>query len=83
MDDTTELESHPGGYALDDDDRGSIHLEIERLRQEHQDLDAAVLALQVQASTNQLQIVRIKKRKLVLRDQIAKLENRLTPDLIA
>ncbi len=78
----TEVELTRGGYALDED-KGAIRLELERLRQEHQDLDAAVLALHAQADANQLQIVRIKKRKLVLRDQIAKLENRLTPDLIA
>ena len=82
MDDMTEVETTQDGYALHDD-RGAIRLELERLRQEHQDLDAAVMALQAQADANQLQIVRIKKRKLVLRDQIAKLENRLTPDLIA
>ena len=81
MDDMTEVETTQDGYALHD--RGAIRLELERLRQEHQDLDAAVMALQAQADANQLQIVRIKKRKLVLRDQIAKLENRLTPDLIA
>jgi hypothetical protein len=81
MDDITEVEFSQDGYAPED--RGAIRLELERLRQEHQDLDAAVMALQAQADANQLQIVRIKKRKLVLRDQIAKLENRLTPDLIA
>ena len=82
MDDIAEVELTQDGYALDED-KGAIRLELERLRQEHQDLDAAVMALQAQADANQLQIVRIKKRKLVLRDQIAKLENRLTPDLIA
>jgi hypothetical protein len=82
MDEMTEVELTQDGYALDED-KGAIRLELERLRQEHQDLDAAVMALQAQADANQLQIVRIKKRKLVLRDQIAKLENRLTPDLIA
>jgi hypothetical protein len=82
MDDMMEVESDQVGY-IPDDDNGSIRRELERLRQEHQDLDAAVLALQAQASPNQLQIVRIKKRKLILRDQIAQLENRLTPDLIA
>ena len=81
MDSLTEVEITEDGYAPHDD--GAIRLELERLRQEHQDLDAAVLALQAQAGPNQLQIVRIKKRKLILRDQIAKLENRLTPDLIA
>jgi hypothetical protein len=82
MDDIAEVELTQDGYALDED-KGAIRLELERLRQEHQDLDAAVLALQAQPGRNQLQIVRIKKRKLILRDQIAKLENRLTPDLIA
>jgi hypothetical protein len=82
MDDMKELEETQD-YEAPYDDRGAIRLELERLRQEHQDLDAAVLALQAQAGPNQLQIVRIKKRKLILRDQIAKLENRLTPDLIA
>jgi hypothetical protein len=82
MDDMTEVELDQDGYAPDDDN-GAIRLELERLRQEHQDLDAAVLALQALAGPNQLQIVRIKKRKLILRDQIAKLENLLTPDLIA
>ncbi|MDB5482983.1 MAG: hypothetical protein JWO83_4036 [Caulobacteraceae bacterium] len=82
MDDMTEVETTEDGY-VPHDDKGAIRLELERLRQEHQDLDAAVLALQARADANQLQIVRIKKRKLILRDQIAKLENRLTPDLIA
>ena len=67
----------------DFDASAAIRLELARLRQEHQDLDAAVLALQALAQRDQLQIARLKKRKLVLRDQIAKLENQLTPDLIA
>ena len=86
MDDVTEVEANLVGYVPDGDgepgDKG-VRLELERLRQEHSDLAAAVLALQSQTSPNQLQIVRIKKRKLILRDQIAQLENRLTPDLIA
>ena len=53
------------------------------LRQTHQDLDAAVEALHALPRPDQLQIARLKKRKLVVRDQIAKLENSLTPDLIA
>ena len=56
---------------------------LARLRQAHQDLDAAVEALNALPRPDQLQIARLKKRKLVLRDQIAKLENSLTPDLIA
>ncbi len=72
---------------MDDESQGeedvAIRLELARLRQEHQDLDAAVAALQAMALPDQLRIARMKKRKLILRDQIAKLENQLTPDLIA
>ena len=56
---------------------------LAELRQEHQDLDAAVQALEAMPLPNQLQIARLKKKKLVLRDQIAELEDELTPDIIA
>jgi len=53
------------------------------LRIEHRDLDAAIGALTSTGSTDQLQIARLKRRKLMLRDQIAILEDYLTPDIIA
>lgn len=53
------------------------------LRIEHRDLDAAIDALTGAGATDQLQIARLKKRKLRLRDQIAILEDYLTPDIIA
>jgi hypothetical protein len=53
------------------------------LRTEHRDLDAAIDALRDTGSTDQLQIARLKKRKLMLRDQIAILEDMLLPDIIA
>ncbi|HZL01453.1 MAG TPA: DUF465 domain-containing protein [Caulobacteraceae bacterium] len=53
------------------------------LRQEHDDLDAAVHALEARPRPDQLQIARLKKKKLALRDQIAELEDGLTPDIIA
>jgi len=53
------------------------------VRQQHQDLDAAVAALEAQPILDQLRIARLKKQKLILRDQIVILENRLTPDIIA
>jgi hypothetical protein len=65
------------------DPEAAIRLELAHLREEHQDLDAAVRALEAQAQSDQLQIARLKKKKLILRDQIAKLEDRLTPDIIA
>ncbi len=53
------------------------------LRTEHRDLDAAIDALSDTGSTDQLQIARLKKRKLRLRDQIAIVEDQLLPDIIA
>ncbi len=53
------------------------------LRVEHRDLDAAIDALTAAGSPDQLQIARLKKRKLALKDQIAMLEDYLVPDIIA
>ncbi|HEY6816935.1 MAG TPA: DUF465 domain-containing protein [Croceibacterium sp.] len=53
------------------------------LRIEHRDLDAAISALIGADSQDQLQIARLKKRKLKLKDQIALIEDYLTPDIIA
>ncbi len=53
------------------------------LRTEHRDLDAAISALIATDSQDQLQIARLKKRKLQLKDQIAMIEDYLTPDIIA
>ncbi|MDB5469978.1 MAG: hypothetical protein JWR84_1538 [Caulobacter sp.] len=60
-----------------------IRAQLLELRQKHQDLDAAVEALSLMPTPDQLQIARLKKQKLIMRDQIVKLENRLTPDLLA
>jgi hypothetical protein len=54
-----------------------------RLRTEHRDLDAAIDALRAAAATDQLQLARLKKRKLRLRDEIAALEDAMIPDIIA
>lgn len=53
------------------------------LQVEHRDLDAAIAALSAAGSTDQLQIARLKKRKLQLRDRIADIEDQLIPDIIA
>jgi hypothetical protein len=53
------------------------------LRMEHRDLDAAIEALRAAAGQDQLQIARLKKRKLRLRDEISALEDILIPDIIA
>lgn len=56
---------------------------LEMLRIEHRDLDAAIDALTSAGSSDQLQIARLKKRKLRLKDQIAIIEDTLLPDIIA
>lgn len=60
-----------------------ISKRIEILRLEHRDLDAAIAALLQQNVVDQLQVARLKKRKLRLRDEIALLEDMLIPDIIA
>lgn len=56
---------------------------LEILRVEHRDLDAAIDALEKAGASDQLQIARLKKRKLRLKDQIALIEDYLIPDIIA
>ena len=66
-----------------EDDLQSFKAEIDRLREEHRDLDAAIEALTLLGGIDQLQVQRLKKRKLVLRDRISYLEDQITPDIIA
>jgi hypothetical protein len=68
---------------LSENDRALLLAEFERLSQEHRDLDAAVEALLHLGAGDRLQIQRLKKRKLALRDRLAFLEDQLTPDIIA
>jgi hypothetical protein len=56
---------------------------LQALRIEHRDLDAAIDALSAAGPIDQLQIARLKKRKLQLKDQIALIEDYLIPDIIA
>jgi len=60
-----------------------LRVELERLRQEHRDLDAAIDALMAQSGYDRLQVQRLKKRKLQIRDQIVETEDKLFPDIIA
>jgi hypothetical protein len=56
---------------------------LEQLRVEHRDLDDAITALRAQAVVDQLQIARLKKKKLILKDRIMRVEDQLVPDIIA
>ena len=68
---------------MTEEERVELKAQLERLRQEHRDLDAAILALQDAPGSDLLQNQRLKKRKLVLRDRITFIEDQLTPDIIA
>jgi len=60
-----------------------IRQKLEVVKSEHRDLDDVIERLGEQAPVDQLRIQRLKKRKLALRDQMAKLESMLLPDIIA
>ena len=64
-------------------DPGEIARLLAELRVEHRDLDEAIARLSQDPSVDQLQVRRLKKRKLKLKDWIAQLESRLIPDLDA
>lgn len=60
-----------------------IAAQIAHLRVEHRDLDAVIEMLRAGGASDQLQIARLKKRKLLLKDEIAALQDQLVPDIIA
>jgi hypothetical protein len=69
--------------AMNADEERQLKRELERLKQEHRDLDAAIDALISVPGSDRLQVQRLKKRKLQLRDQIKRIEDQLFPDIIA
>ncbi len=64
-------------------DESDLEQRLGVLRVEHRDLDDAIAALIASASVDQLQLARLKRRKLRLRDEIAAVEDQLIPDIIA
>ena len=64
-------------------DSDTLHERLVELRLEHRDLDDVITRLSDQPTSDQLQIQRLKKRKLMLRDQITRIESQLLPDIIA
>jgi hypothetical protein len=72
-----------GRLRMSENEQIELKAQLERLRQEHRDLDAAIEALQVAPGADLIQVQRLKKRRLGLRDRIAFIEDQLTPDIIA
>ena len=66
-----------------DESDHAIERRLSILREEHQDLDAAVQALEDRPQPDMMQVARLKKKKLALRDKIGRLEDMLMPDIIA
>ncbi len=60
-----------------------LRIELEVLLQEHRDLDDSIQALQEKGMGDQLTLQRLKRKKLALKDEIARLEDQITPDIIA
>ncbi|HIJ62761.1 MAG TPA: DUF465 domain-containing protein [Rhodospirillaceae bacterium] len=66
-----------------DENTDELRHRLENLRSEHRDLDDVIMRLADDVPFDQLKLKRLKKRKLVLKDQINVLENALLPDIIA
>lgn len=73
--------SHYGSVPLDDLEE--IKRRLDELKSEHRDLDDVIARLLERAPFDQLQLQRLKKRKLMLKDEILKVESQLLPDIIA
>ena len=69
--------------AITPEEERELREQLARLLQEHRDLDSAIEALQDAPGSDLLQVQRLKKRKLYLRDRISFIEDQLTPDIIA
>jgi hypothetical protein len=68
---------------LSAEDELKLRGQLAEMRQEHRDLDDSIRALAAGRVPDQIQIARMKKKKLILRDKIERLEDQLTPDIIA
>jgi hypothetical protein len=72
-----------GNQPLTDEERAQIEARLQALEIEHHDLDDVIARLALDRFQDQLQLRRLKKRKLLLKDSIARLRDRLIPDIIA
>jgi len=69
--------------GIGDPDRVALMRRLIALKVEHRDLDAVIHRLAIDAAHDQLQLTRLKRRKLLLKDQIAWLERQIDPDQLA
>lgn len=67
----------------EEEEEEALKAKLAQLRQEHGDLDAAIAAISESAVRDEMQLTRLKKRKLQLKDQIARIEDELLPDITA
>ena len=68
---------------MTDEDEQALRAKLAKLSEEHSDLDAAISALMKSGAADLLQLSRLKKRKLLLKDQISQIEDSFLPDIIA
>src|SRR6187551_3610504 len=76
-------QAQASAVAMTKEEERALREQLARLLQEHRDLDAAIEALVISPGSDLIQVQRLKKRKLVLRDKIRRIEDQLTPDIIA
>ena len=76
-------QAQASAVAMTKEEERALREQLARLLQEHRDLDAAIEALHNSPGSDLLQVQRLKKRKLHLRDRIIQIEDQLTPDIIA
>lgn len=67
---------------MSEQEQAEVRLEFARLKQEHADFDAAINAM-IAVGCDPLQIQRMKKKKLVVKDKLMRVEDRIIPDIIA
>ena len=68
---------------MTDEEELALRTKLAELRQEHGDLDSAISAVSASSHCDQIQLTRLKKRKLLLKDLIARIEDSLLPDITA
>jgi hypothetical protein len=81
-DDSSAARMPTGKFSMPDQDQAELRLSVARLRQEHEDFDVAINAM-IQTGCDALRIQRMKKKKLVIKDKIMKIEDMIIPDIIA